>query len=176
MSLIFFCIVAKKKSDKSYKPAKSMQKKWGNAVNEAEETMSLTRQERVDSYFVSYAHKLNATPAKSPAVSKSSPAPKSKTPAKSPAVAKTPTAKNTPQSKSKPKTPISAKGIKSVSKTAKETKTVTPTKPPLPVKNYHGSNKRMAVPPGWMSRLVTRDGKEQVVYISPENVAFPVSL
>ena len=152
-----------------------MVKKWGNAVNEAEETVSLTRQERVDTYFVSYAHKLNVTPAKSPAVSKISSASKSKTPAKSPAAAKTPAAKNAAQSKSKPKTPISAKTTKSVGKSTVENKTVTPTNP-LPVKNYHGSNKRMAVPQGWMSKLVKRDGKEQVVYISPENVEFPVSL
>jgi hypothetical protein len=66
----FQAIAAKKKSDKSYNPAKGANyKKWEKAAREAEDTMGLTRQERVDQYMVSYAHKLlPATPlSKTPA-------------------------------------------------------------------------------------------------------------
>ena len=48
-------VLAKKKSDKSYNPAKgAMYNKWERAARDAEETMDLTRSERLDCYLVSY--------------------------------------------------------------------------------------------------------------------------
>jgi len=168
----FKAIAAKKKSDKSYNIAKSMKKKWEAAILQAEDTLSLTRQERVDSHFVSYAHKLNqdATPSKSAAVPKTPSSAKSKASAKTPASVKTPlSAKG-----ATPKTPTSVKGSKASVKSGKGDKNGTPvaSKSGLPVKNYQGSNKRMSVPAGWMSKIVISDGKDQVVYISPEGVEF----
>ena len=72
-------IAAKKKSDKSYHPAKgSMSSKWEKAAREAEETMGLTRQERAEQYLVTYGNHLpvkTTTPK-----SKSGSTPKSVTP------------------------------------------------------------------------------------------------
>jgi len=160
----FKAIAAKKKSDKSYNIARSMKKKWESAIAQAEDTMSLTRQERVDSHFVSYAHKLNqeTTLAKS--------VPKSPSSAKSKVLVKTPSAVKTPKGAT-PKTPTSAKGSKASGKSSKNGTPVAP-KSSVPVKNYQGSNKRMCVPAGWMSKIVISDGKDQVVYISPEGVEF----
>ena len=143
-----------------------MKKKWESAIAQAEDTMSLTRQERVDSHFVSYAHKLNqeTTPAKS--------VPKSPSSAKSKVLVKTPSAVKTPKGAT-PKTPTSAKGSKASGKSSKNGTPVAP-KSSVPVKNYQGSNKRMCVPAGWMSKIVISDGKDQVVYISPEGVEFQV--
>jgi len=48
-------IAAKKKTDKSYNPTKGgMYNKWEKAAREAEETLGLTRQERLDQYLVTY--------------------------------------------------------------------------------------------------------------------------
>jgi len=83
-------LAAKKKSDKSYNPAKgNMYSKWEKAAREAEETMGLTRQERFDQYLVTYGASKSGTkvskpehkvitpkPEKKPAT----PVPKSKTP------------------------------------------------------------------------------------------------
>ena len=65
--------LAKRKSDKSMNPAKGpVYRKWMQAAKEAEDTLGLTRQERVDQYLVSYAHKLNPPTSNTP---KSSPRP-----------------------------------------------------------------------------------------------------
>ena len=80
-------IASKKKSDKSYHPAKgSMTSKWEKAAREAEETMGLTRQERAEQYLVTYGNHLpvKATTPKS----KSGSTPKSVTPKQSVARAK----------------------------------------------------------------------------------------
>ena len=54
-------------------PAKGpVYRKWMQAAKEAEDTLGLTRQERVDQYLVSYAHKLNPPASTTP---KSSPRP-----------------------------------------------------------------------------------------------------
>ena len=51
----YYFISAKKKSDKSYNPAKgAMYNKWERAAKDAEETMDLTRSERLDCYLVTY--------------------------------------------------------------------------------------------------------------------------
>jgi len=48
-------IAAKKKTDKSYNPSKgAMYNKWEKAAREAEETMGLTRLERLEQYLVTY--------------------------------------------------------------------------------------------------------------------------
>jgi len=66
-------IAAKKKSDKSYNPAKgAMYNKWERAARDAEETMELTRSERLDCYLVSYGSNQGkkATPKPSPSARK----------------------------------------------------------------------------------------------------------
>jgi len=51
----FKSLAAKKKSDKSYNPTKgAMYSKWERAAKDAEETMDLTRSERLDCYLVTY--------------------------------------------------------------------------------------------------------------------------
>merc|ERR1719376_121495 len=67
-------IAAKRKSDKSYHPAKgSMYSKWEKAAREAEETMGLTRQERAEQYIVTYGslQPVKATTPKSKSTPKS---------------------------------------------------------------------------------------------------------
>jgi len=154
---VFNDMRAKKKSDKSFNPGRGAQlRKWEKAVSEAEDSQGMTRQERIDQFFVSYAHKINPTST----TPKSSKNVNSKTPTSN---SKDPTAK-----KSKVKTP---KTPKSNSKIGSAAKTFTD-KNVVPVKNYLGSNKRMSVPPGWHSKKVIRQGKEQVVYISPDAEEF----
>lgn len=108
-------IAAKKKSDKSYHPAKgAMHSKWEKAAREAEETMGLTRTERAEAYLVAYGGSVHppvkpATPktpktkaaAKSPAVPKAKPSP---APAKKPAL--TPVKRRTPGPASKTGRPV----------------------------------------------------------------------
>ena len=89
-------IAAKKKSDKSYNPAKgAMYNKWERAARDAEETMDLTRSERLDCYLVTYGanqmKKVPPKPSPSPRNSKpSTPKPKKASTAASPQVS-TPT-------------------------------------------------------------------------------------
>ena len=65
-------ISAKKKSDKSFNPGRGAQlKKWEKAVREAEDCQGMTRQERIDQFFVSYAHKVDP-PSTTPKSSKTS--------------------------------------------------------------------------------------------------------
>ena len=80
--------IGKKKSDKSYNPGKGANyKKWEKAAREAEDTMGLTRQERVDQYMVSYAHKL--LPLSQPKTPSSPKAPSTpKTPSRTPGLSK----------------------------------------------------------------------------------------
>ena len=80
--------LGKKKSDKSYNPGKGANyKKWEKAAREAEDTMGLTRQERVDQYMVSYAHKL--LPSSQPKTPSSPKAPSTpKTPSRTPGLSK----------------------------------------------------------------------------------------
>lgn len=156
----FKAIAAKKKSDKSFNPAKGPNyRKWEKAAREAEDTMGLTRQERVDQYMVIYAHKLLQNEANQkaekapesvikpsrPETPVSKPSPAAKPAAKpSPAPKPSPAAKPSPASSSKPgqgKTPV--------------------------------SSKKYSLPRGWISENRTKDGKDCVVYISPEGTEFP---
>lgn len=55
--IVFTCkyFSAKKKSDKSYNPAKgAMYSKWEKAARDAEETLGLSRAERLDCFLVTY--------------------------------------------------------------------------------------------------------------------------
>jgi hypothetical protein len=47
-------LTAKKKSDKSMNPVMPLKRKWEKAARDAEDTMGLSRQERLDQYLVRY--------------------------------------------------------------------------------------------------------------------------
>ncbi len=47
-------MIAKKKSDKSMNPVMPLKRKWEKAARDAEDTMGLSRQERLDQYLVRY--------------------------------------------------------------------------------------------------------------------------
>jgi len=140
----FKMIAAKRKSDKSYNLGRGANlKKWEKAAREAEDTMGLTRQERVDQYLVSYAHKL--APASNPPM----PTPPLPTPAKHP------------------------KGMSSVAaKSVTPSSTPTHSKPPRAVASA-GSGKKAALPRGWISETTVVNGKDTIVYISPDGEKFP---
>ena len=93
--------LGKKKSDKSYNPGKGANyKKWEKAAREAEDTMGLTRQERVDQYMVSYAHKLlPSSQPKTPSSPKALSTPK--TPSRTPGLSKPAGSPATPKGSSK---------------------------------------------------------------------------
>ena len=89
MELTFVLYSAKKKSDKSYNPAKgAMYNKWERAAKDAEETMDLTRSERLDCYLVTYgSNQPKKMPPKPSVKPKPTPVKPKKTPAStSPAV------------------------------------------------------------------------------------------
>ena len=145
----FQSLAAKKKSDKSMNPGRGSQyKKWEKAAREAEDTLGLTRQERVDQYLVSYAHKFYA---EQPTNSKGKATPKSAAKA-SPAATKA-SSKSTPTSKSSSQASKSTPSSKSKS----------------------SSEGRQSLPAGWIAEKKEKGGKEVVVYISPEGEQFPVS-
>jgi len=132
----FRMIAAKKKSDKSYNPAKGANyKKWEKAAREAEDTMGLTRQERVDQYLVSYAHKLTASAINLPV---------------------------TPSS--------SVKSQKTVSRKSNVVANNNPTKS---TKTTPSSKKKPSLPRGWISETTQVNGKQVIVYVSPDGEQFP---
>jgi len=152
---VFNAMKAKKKSDKSFNPGRGAQlKKWEKAVSEAEDCQGMTRQERIDQFFVSYAHKVDP-PSTTPKSSKTS---------------------NSKSASSNSKVLSAETSVVKTSKTSKSSSkigsTVKTDKNVVPVKNYLGSKKRMSVPPGWHSKKVILKGKEQVVYISPDSQEF----
>lgn len=82
-------IAAKKKSDKSYHPAKgAMNAKWEKAAREAEETMGLTRTERAEAYLVAYGSGGHAAAKPATPKTPTPKTPKTKAAAKSPAAPK----------------------------------------------------------------------------------------
>ena len=103
-------LAVKKKSDKSFNPAKgAMYKKWEKAAREAEETMGLTRQERAEQYIVRYGGghmpvKAATPKAKPPPAPKSPAKPKPAAPKKTPQAA--PVVKRAPGPASKTGRPV----------------------------------------------------------------------
>jgi len=83
-------IAAKKKSDKSYNPAKgAMYSKWEKAARDAEETLGLSRVERLDCFLVTYGSG-SLPPTKMAAKMTAKAARPSKSPASKPAQKKPP--------------------------------------------------------------------------------------
>ena len=140
-------IAAKKKSDKSYNPAKgAMYNKWERAARDAEETMDLTRSERLDCYLVSYGSNQakKATPKPSPSARK----PTTPKPRKSSAAAASPHTSSVPRRKPGP---ASRTGLA-----------------PSPTRATGGQ-----LPAGWRIRD-TNEGHQ--TFISPDGREFQVSM
>jgi hypothetical protein len=152
-------LAAKKKSDKSYHPAKgAMSAKWEKAAREAEETMGLTRQERAEQYLVIYGAQPAAKaapkpkPSPKPPTARTKPAPGPKKPA---APAATPPARRTPGPASKTGRPVV----------------------PLPKRSVEA-----ALPAGWRTSgrgagqtFIAPDGREFLVCCDASHVALPLA-
>ena len=152
-------LAAKKKSDKSYNPAKgAMHSKWEKAAREAEETMGLTRTERAEQYIVTYG---SHHPVKASSTPKSKPVPKPVKPSPKPTAPKPPVRKpvEVPPAKRTPG-PASKTGRPSVP---------LPKKPLVVVE----TKQEEPLPPGWKVR---NRGAGSQTFISPDGKEFLVSL
>lgn len=145
-------IAAKHKKDKSYNPTKgAMEKKWTQAAEDAEQTLGLSRQERMEEFLVNYnigAEKI--TPAKK----LSSPKPTT-----SSSASKTPkTEKKTPVAKK-----LSAK--KEIPKRA-------PMYKALSASGGNTNSDEEPLPPGWRIEKTSHGGALIQTFISPDNKKF----
>lgn len=170
-------IAAKRKSDKSYHPAKgSMSSKWEKAAREAEETMGLTRQERAEQYIVTYG---NLLPVKA-TTPKSKSTPKSVTPKQPVARAKpsnpgprkvTTPAGPIPTSPSTPSVPAVKRKPGPASKTGKP-QVALPKRPLVVVEADNDQEEEEPLPQGWRIRNRGSGGQ---TFISPDGREFLVS-
>jgi len=182
-----FKLVAKKrKSDKSYNIGKgSSLKKWEKAAREAEDTMGLTRQERVAQYMVGYHQHIQPTkPESSKSATPKTPSTASRNPSGAPktpsSTSRTPSALQKPSTT--PKIPSSArKTASAASKTPFSTpknqstsiNTPSSSSAASPSTPASSSARKRSLPSGWKSEVRTKDGKEITIYISENGEEMP---
>jgi len=151
-------IAAKRKTDKSYNPTKgAMMKKWTQAAEDAEQTLGLSRQERMEEFLVNYNHP--GAGKITPAIKMSSPKPTASMSASTP--------KSTAKKSIEKKTPVARK-----QSAKKEIPKRAPMYKALSASGGTTNSEEEPLPPGWKIEKTSHGGAFIQTFVSPDNKKF----